>query len=622
MADWNSLLDVGSNSWCVFWYEYSTRTVVDGSCIPWPIRWLLGAHHHKHIFATSKLPNLYSLRKELNDFCHKVRWQWKLRNEAGRRRTVKVPNTGVVPCNATVPPELSAWLANLSNSVIAEARRGCSRASACRSVSNRIPLVGFALKLLRSRGWVAVKNDKEPGFSVMTVESKKDAMLEVLSSDSYVEMRGDIPVDAIIKKYFALCNFVGKTVDDMQLAGTLKKSIFAPRASLFAELNITVKSTKGDGLVSVRNLHCAPSHSLAGLSVWVDVVLSGYLASKAKHLIVSSEQLKSLVAKVRVGDSSRLMRIDLDHFFMSGNHDQLAHLASKIVDCPGERRAVNHVLRFLLRHQYIRSRFLGDRTWVANKGSGMGLRHSSSVCDAVLYVLAEVDLITPHVLSHYEIPFVCRFRDDLLLIYNNFEKVRQWYDLYSNAAASVFSMSVIEVSRSGLDMLALFIYRDGQTLLSRPRDRRYQGPPLSTQSEHPPFVHKGWPISVLKTQRNLCSVEKDFRAVKQLFLSRFERYSAPDWLLNKLANVQFAGVQKPQLQNFGRNDSRWLVISWHPVWKLCNFGRVLLRISQNPVWKSLLACAWELPVEMNIRVAYRNSLRYLVHLVQSTEAVA
>ena len=77
---------------------------------------------------------------------------------------------------------------------------------------------------------------------------------------------------------------------------------------------------------------------------------------------------------------------------MSGTSHQQACAASAIIDDDTMLLdLMRSVILVLLHNQYVRSQLV-EGLWASAKGSGMGLMHSSNMCDAALYTLAEIPL--------------------------------------------------------------------------------------------------------------------------------------------------------------------------------------------------------------------------------------
>ena len=77
---------------------------------------------------------------------------------------------------------------------------------------------------------------------------------------------------------------------------------------------------------------------------------------------------------------------------------------------------VHRVRLFLLTHQYIASSLVPG-LWRVVIGSGMGLRRSSSICDAAFLVLCEVPWgLKPVVRATYHIEKYWRLRYNILIL--------------------------------------------------------------------------------------------------------------------------------------------------------------------------------------------------------------
>ena len=132
---------------------------------------------------------------------------------------------------------------------------------------------------------------------------------------------------------------------------------------------------------------------------------------------MSSEHLVSLLPGVIIEPGDKLVMIDLKHFFMSGDVASLSNGASAIVGNRAKHMLVKAVLDFLFFEQFIQSKYLPNRLWRVVKGSGMGLVHSSAVCDACLYTLAEQPwACRVEVLREFGVKMCVRFRDDIFAV--------------------------------------------------------------------------------------------------------------------------------------------------------------------------------------------------------------
>ena len=80
-----------------------------------------------------------------------------------------------------------------------------------------------------------------------------------------------------------------------------------------------------------------------------------------------------------------MYRLDMKRFFMSGTPPDLCDNAVAILPTGRRRDLLSRVLLWLLDSQWISSKMHNDRCFKVMRGSGMGLTHSSAVCDAALF---------------------------------------------------------------------------------------------------------------------------------------------------------------------------------------------------------------------------------------------
>ena len=270
----------------------------------------------------------------------------------------------------------------------------------------------------------------------------------------------------------------------------------------------------------------------------------------------SNEKFVEWLKTQRALPDSKMYRVDLKHFFMSGDCMKLCDVASQIISDKSLKWLVTKVLEFLLSEQYICSDYLPNRWWKVVRGSGMGLRHSSAVADAALTVLAERDFACdPGTLQKHTVTSYARFKDDIFIVASGREEIRKFFRTFHDLASPIFDCEVVELSGSCVEMLAVDVHLKNCEMWTTPK-KRYQGPPLSTDSAHPSHVHLSWPVTALKFQMTMCSKIKDKFTIKQQFIQRFRNCFAPAWLIEKLENVQvFQGSikAKSEVQNSTRS---------------------------------------------------------------------
>ncbi len=171
-----------------------------------------------------------------------------------------------------------------------------------------------------------------------------------------------------------------------------------------------------------------------------------------------------------------------------------------------------------------------------------------------------------------------------------------------------FLTSVIAVSSTEVDMLAVSIRIEGSSLVARPRLRVMQGPPLSIHSAHPRHTLSSWPMSCLRVQRKLCGTDAIFNESKQEFISRFRDFHAPQWLIQKLLDVSISSNARPRNSN-----TQWIVLGFHP--GLDRVSRAVRCYLADPTMAILWTWAFNTPMP-KFAVAWKSQLPAAAAIVQ------
>ena len=146
-------------------------------------------------------------------------------------------------------------------------------------------------------------NDKDGGFTLVHEDYVPQAHMEVLNSRWYREVHPDTYRDELVTKQYRNLSAVVERAMDVGdgVARNLFRSCVRLGASSTATLDLTVKSYKGPGYVTLRNIHSLASHSLEGLSQWAARELRVWLHTRS-HLLKSTRQFVKLM-KTKVCES-------------------------------------------------------------------------------------------------------------------------------------------------------------------------------------------------------------------------------------------------------------------------------------------------------------------------------
>ena len=485
-------------------------------------------------------------------------------------------------------------------------------------------VASLAGRWLHERRLVALPCDKEPGFCLVPLPHQDAAHEEILSRSCYTEiLPTSVNIDLLYMTYCRLCRRVGDFLQDDALASNMRNSLYTAGASHSARLITTVKSTKGDGLVTQRNVHASSRFAFAGAAYWVAGEIQERL-DRLPHLLTSGRdfvnRLRQFVFPCHA--TMTMIRIDLKEFFMSGRPEVLARFALEIFnDRPVLKSVCADVVLFLLTHQLVSSTHKPGRLWRVDAGSGMGLPHSGPIADAALYGLAE----RSHACQPCDyVHLYVRFRDDIFLLHSNRQLFRQWYSTLQRLCFPTFTPEVVEVSQHQVTMLDVDVTLDNCSFRFAPRQQANPGQPLSVSSAHPPGVHM-WPLNRLRAIWHLCSDNTAFLEASERFINRFRTHFAPRRLIEALHRDQMRilrnGVPTIQPHIPNENVSR-LVLEWHPAWR------------QDTRIKAFLAAHVRCPhaiaafrsaykdhrLPPRVQLVWRVSGRRLVHIVSNPAA--
>ena len=343
----------------------SVSEVSASEAVPWPVICSLAKYHRSHVWYSGTRPRMEALVHDFQQFASKVRWKWHFREEP-RGFYIHLKNSRYIPHHPLVtPPELEKWLSLRHEKMLMTARTTLHNPRLQQSRSNVLPLTKHGWKCLKTSCWVAFLNDKDGGFTLVHEDHVPQAHMEVLNSRWYREVFPEMyRCDLVAKQYKNLCADVERVMGEGDgVARNLFRSFVRRGAATIAKLDLTVKSHKGAGFVTFRNMHSLSCYSLEGLSQWSARELRSWLDTRC-HLLKDTRQFVKL-------------------------------LSTKCAK-PDET--------------------LPERLWKVEEGSAMGLAHSGDLCDAALDSLAESWSTDPVVLREHDVRLYVRFRDNIFFI--------------------------------------------------------------------------------------------------------------------------------------------------------------------------------------------------------------
>ena len=225
-------------------------------------------------------------------------------------------------------------------------------------------------------------------------------------------------------------------------------------------------------------------------------------------------------SRTRFKKPFKFVKLDIKELFMKGEEKDFfrcVHLFDE-----GIREPFTRAVKFLLTHQYVSSPAFHDDLWRVVCGSGMGLVHSSELCDIAFYATAGHRFVTNRkALEKFSIWHFFRFRDDFLLMCD--AQTTRLHDFVQilRLKARYVEIEVAQVSYDEICMLDLLLDRktDGKEFWVEFEPTSLQVP-LSTQSCHHMNIHTSWPLKRIKRFARLSSSAKLFNRAKDKSVQR------------------------------------------------------------------------------------------------------
>jgi hypothetical protein len=229
---------------------------------PWPIVWVLGRYSSRHIFVNKREPDSDLFHSEINNFINKQKWKHHLHDQVDDVvLPFRVPRGPTPPCTVPRHPLLQSWFVGFQK-CMSEGFQHAKRVSKSRSFSNLLPITKLGFRLLKQLGLVAVKNDKDYGFSLQLREVQAYIHLEVLDSIHYQEVAvSEARKDMLFPQYISLCDQLGSNSKNFLLGRECKRSLSraggSPIASLLTLCKTHKKKNKEKWSIGMSMLHPA-----------------------------------------------------------------------------------------------------------------------------------------------------------------------------------------------------------------------------------------------------------------------------------------------------------------------------------------------------------------------------
>ncbi len=605
----------------VYVFHAATRSVAhvrQADRIPWPVVWILGKYHKTFVFVNRRPPQLSTVFQNIDDFIHKVHWRAALKTQSSVDPVIRSFRFKRRPlrCTADFPAELGIWTDRLRRDFFRCAQSGvssCFSRSSNFSNVNKLDCLGF--RMLKQIKMSAIPTDKDGGYVLVRHSDHSEFHHAILRRDCYDEVGfWRSGAGRTYGNYENIASDISKTAADddsrSSLFASLMSAIRAHGRNVAAKLEVTVKTHKPPGCVKPRNIHSCSRSPFIPMGRWLNYVFRENVLSRYPHICKDSDDFLKRIEHVNVDATDLLIRIDVEEFFMSGEHPILAEEAVSMIKketCNVKlSKLVDRAVLFLLDNQFVHSDLLPGRLFKVRYGSGMGTVFSGDLSDVCFLSLCEIWALRN--LQRFGIKSYSRFKDDIFVIASGFESFRDFLTELRKRAGP-FRLTVEEYSYDWACMLDLRIFKGNRWRRSGLLDfdplfkPTSLAVPLAVDSGHPPHVHFSWPFAELNRLARHSSDRNLFLEAKATFLTRFKSHYAPQSLLTALSAYDPFSCRPTQLsKRAGTSDVLWLVIPYHWAWRKCQLTNVLQQALSSPLW------AWikeEHSINIEVRISWK-----------------
>ena len=357
----------------------------------------------------------------MSDFLARLKWQWLRRRFGSSSESEKVSLSTTTPSYMATAARTSGVVEQVCPYSRAhfEARKSTCWPFMQFGCQHRpVPVKIEALRWIQQSLWVPLPTDEDGGYCLVEKALVQEAQESILARSWYEQIHVEIAVlyQTACIAYRKLANQIASTTECLALYSQICKSLMGcPRKDLPRKLSLTVKTHKPPGEISFRNLHVGGPQPFGGLSAWLNIQLDKVL-KRLPHVMTSTHDLANKLQQVEIDFPIGLARIDVKDFFMSGT-------CTDFVTCAGllplkERQNVVDAIQFLCNHQFLVADAVPHTLWQVKTGTGVGLIHSSQLCDLAYYMHAEHQLVDTTALAFFGVAKCLRFRGDILILYN------------------------------------------------------------------------------------------------------------------------------------------------------------------------------------------------------------
>ena len=242
----------------------------------------------------------------------------------------------------------------------------------------------------------------------------------------------------------------------LEVSGYASECCCLPSRSL-CKLGFTIKTHKPLGKVVPRMIHSSVAHSFNALGEVINRMFNHILKLKP-CICFSSEDVQRAISKSKITKNSILLKYDVEEFYLSGAHSDLANAVAFHMEDP-LKQLVHDMVVFVLSYQFVLFDDEQNSMLQVVLGSGMGMRQSGAVSDLSFNTVGEQWLHDAALVKSLGVLLYVKYRDDIMVVLEKPSCCPKFHSMLVSSAAHVYRVEREDYSLVSVNMLDMMVLK-------------------------------------------------------------------------------------------------------------------------------------------------------------------
>ena len=212
----------------------------------------------------------------------------------------------------------------------------------------------------------------------------------------------------------------------------------------------------------------------------------------------------------------------------------------------------------------------------------------------------------------YGVRHYVRFEDDIFVVLarasstsSEIHQNRRFLSHMRQRIQHIFKVEVEALSRHHVDMLAVTVSKNRVGCFQTVPKAKPFAMFLDSSSAHAPSVHAKWPVAMMRTISQLCSVDQQVVPQCRAFIERLRSSHFDYTHLIRLEN-HLTGLSQSRSRKAASTEPRlWLPIVFHPSLFICGLRQDLANFNDSSLTRRLYEDTFQCTSVPRVAIAWR-----------------